>query len=345
MSQVSSQRLIRLGQVGIGYWGKNLLRNFASLPDVELLSVCDQRSEILEAVKIRYPSIHTTHRFSDLLENPDIDALVIATDTFRHSSMTLASLMAGKHTFVEKPMAQNPSEAERLVELAEANDLRLMVGHLLLYHPAFQYVENLIHRGELGDIYYLYSMRVNLGIVRQQENAWESLAPHDVAVALQLMDEKSVGVAAHGQAYLQKEIEDVVFATLYFENRKCAHIHTSWLDPHKVRKVTVVGSKKMAVIDDVAPAEKVRIYDKGIEVLQGENGYADYAGAMTIRSGDIHIPRIPMQEPLRLECQHFVDCIRSGRTPLSDGRNGLAVVRLLEAAQLSLKNKGVRIDL
>jgi predicted dehydrogenase len=254
-------------------------------------------------------------------------------------------LQAGKHVFVEKPMAQTVEEAERLVELAEANDRRLMVGHLLLYHPAFRYVEALIQRGELGEVYYLYSMRVNLGIVRQRENALESLAPHDLSVALAFLDKKPVGVSAQGQAYLQPGVEDVVFATVFFEDGALAHLHTSWLDPHKVRKVTVVGSRKMVVLDDVASTEKVRLYDKGVEIQPGEARYANYAEAMSIRTGDIEIPRIEMQEPLRLECQHFIDCIRMGQTPRSDGRNGLAVVRLLTAAQQSLRQNGTAVAL
>ncbi|QXD14164.1 Gfo/Idh/MocA family oxidoreductase [Rhodocaloribacter litoris] len=332
---------LRLGQVGIGYWGKNLLRNFAGLPDVTLAWACDQREDVLAAVARQYPEVRTTHRFEDLLEDPALDAVVIATETPRHFPMAEAALQAGKHVFVEKPMAQTAAEAERLVELAETHDRRLMVGHLLLYHPAFEYVANLIRRGELGEVYYLYSMRVNLGIVRQAENAFESLAPHDLAVALAFLDRRPVAVSAQGQAYLQPGIEDVAFATIYFEDGKLAHLHTSWLDPHKIRKVTVVGSRKMAVIDDVESVEKVRLYDKGIETTPS---YTDYAGAMTLRSGDIHIPRIDMQEPLLLECRHFVECVRTGRTPRTDGRNGLAVVRLMEAALRSLARNGACID-
>ncbi len=333
---------LRIGQVGVGYWGKNLLRNFAALPGVTLAWACDQRAEVREAVARQVPGIATTDRYDDLLEDPSLDAVVIATETPLHFPMAEAALRAGKHVFVEKPMAQTTAEAERLVALAEAHDRRLMVGHLLLYHPAFEYVQELIRRGELGEVYYLYSMRVNLGIVRQRENAFESLAPHDLAVALAFLDRSPVAVSAQGQAYLQPGIEDVAFATVYFEDGKLAHLHTSWLDPHKIRKVTVVGSRKMVVIDDVESVEKVRIYDKGIETAPA---YTDYAGSMGVRSGDIHIPRVPMQEPLRLECQHFVDCVRTGATPRTDGRNGLAVVRLMEAAQRSLAGNGATVEL
>lgn len=336
---------IRIGQVGIGYWGKNLLRNFTALPDVDVLLACDQRPEVLDAVRRQHRGLSTTDRYEDLLEHPDLDAVVIATETPQHYAMARDALQAGKHVFVEKPMAQTPAEAEELVDLADKQDLHLMVGHLLLYHPAFRFVEQRIRNGELGDVYYLYSVRVNLGIIRQRENALESLAPHDLSIALCFLDQRPTAVSAQGQAYIQQHVEDVAFATIFFEDGALAHLHTSWLDPHKVRKVTVVGSKQMAVIDDGATAEKVRLYDKGVDVQPGELHYADYAEAMSIRSGDIHIPRIEMEEPLRLECQHFVDCLRTGATPRSDGRNGLTVVRLLDAAQRSLDQHGTTVEL
>jgi len=336
---------IGIGQVGIGYWGKNLLRNFQALPDAEVVMACDQNADVLDHVARQYPTLATTSRYKDLLESEAVDAVVIATETPQHFAMAEQALGAGKHVFVEKPMAQTVEEAERLVALAEAHDRRLMVGHLLLYHPAFRYVEDLICDGTLGDVHYLYSMRVNLGIIRQRENALESLAPHDLSIALQFIDAAPVAVSAQGQAYLQPDVEDVAFATVYFDDGALAHLHTSWLDPHKIRKVTVVGSQQMAVIDDVASNEKVRLYDKGVDVQPGEMRYADYAEAMTVRTGDIHIPRIDMQEPLRVECQHFLDCIRTGAPPRSDGRNGLAVVKLLDAGQRSLARNGSTVEL
>lgn len=331
---------VGIAQVGIGYWGRNLLRNFASVEGARLVQACDQRPNVLQQVSAQFPGVKVTQDYEDLLTNPDVDAVVVATETPTHFEMASRALKAGKHVFVEKPMAQSVPEAEELVRLAEERDLRLMVGHLLLYHPAFRYIEDLIEAGELGDIYYLYSMRVNLGIIRQRENALESLAPHDLAVALAFLSGNPTSVSAQGQAYLQPDIEDVVFGTVFFDGGQIAHVHTSWLDPHKVRKVTVVGSKKMAVIDDVEGVEKVRLYDKGVDLAPGERRYVDYAEAMSIRSGDIHIPKIDMREPLRLECQHFVDSIRDGTRPRSDGNNGLMVVRILDAAQRSLKNDG-----
>ena len=334
-----------LGQVGIGYWGKNLLRNFAALPDAEVAMVCDQNPDVRGSVERQYPDVRTTGRYEDLLEREAVEAVVIATETPQHYAMAKAALRAGKHVFVEKPMTQTSAQAEELVALAEERDVRLMVGHLLLYHPAFRHVESLIRQGALGDVYYLYSTRVNLGIIRQRENALESLAPHDLAVALRFIDQRPVAVSAQGQAYLQEGIEDVAFATVFFDGGALVHLHTAWLDPHKIRKVTVVGSKQMAVIDDTEGTEKVRLYDKGVSPRPGEARYAEYAEAMAIRVGNIHIPRIAMQEPLRLECQHFIDCIRTGEASRSDGRNGLAVARLLEAAQRSLKQRGASVEL
>jgi len=335
---------VRIGQVGVGSWGRNVLRNFMALPTAQVVAVCDQAQPVLDQVSSQYPrGLHTTQRFDDLLTNPDIEAIAIATETHLHYKMAAASLAAGKHVFVEKPLTQTSKEAQHLVQLSEDQGKHLMVGHLLLYHPAFQYVENLIQKGALGPIHYLYSVRVNLGIIRQHENAFDSLGPHDVSIALAFIDQKPVAVSATGQAYLQQGVEDVVFATLYFEGGPIAHMHTSWLDPHKVREVTVVGSQKMAVIDDTTSAEKVRIYDKGVGYESGS--YQSFGKAMAIRTGDIHIPKIPAQEPLRTECAHFLDSIRAGVSPRTDGHNGLTVVRVLEAVRKSLLNKGQCVEL
>ncbi len=336
---------IRLAQIGVGYWGQNLLRNFVALPGVEVVAACDQRMDVCRRLEIQYPGLRTTQDVKDLLEDPSIQGVVVATETPQHFEMAAAALEADKHVFVEKPMAQRVDQAQRLLDLAETRNRRLMVGHLLLYHPAFRYVEELIDGGALGEVFYVYSVRVNLGIIRQRENALESLGPHDLSIALQFLKSDPVAVSANGQAYLQRGVEDVAFATVHFADGKLAHLHTSWLDPRKVRKVTVVGSKKMAVIDDVESTEKVRLYDKGVDLKPGEKRYVDYADAMSIRNGDIHIPKIEMREPLRLECEHFVECIRTGLTPRSDGRNGLAVVKILEAAQESLINRGATVAL
>lgn len=337
--------IVRIAQVGLGYWGKNLLRNFFKIEDCVVTRVCDQNDTALTDIKDLYPGVDMTHDFKALLTSDDVDAVVIATETPQHFPLALQALRAGKHVFVEKPMAQTALEAEALVEEARTRDVRLMVGHLLLYHPAFLHVQNLIQSGELGKVFYLYSVRVNLGIVRQQENAFESLAPHDISVALAFMDADPVAVSAQGQSYLQPGVEDVAFAIIQFDDGRLAHLHTSWLDPHKVRKVTVVGSRRMAVIDDVEGTEKVRLYDKGVDVKPTEATFVDFANAMTVRSGDIHIPKIDMLEPLNVECRHFVECIQNGQTPRSDGVNGLAVVRIMEAATHSIRHDGIQVDL
>ena len=336
---------VRLAQVGVGYWGRNLLRNTMALPGADVLWACDAHEGTRRRATQQHPGLRVTGRFEDILDDEQVEAVLIATETPQHFPLAEAALRAGKHVFVEKPLAQTADQAERLVALAAERDLRLMVGHLLLYHPAFRYVERLVERGDLGEIRYLYSVRVNLGIVRQRESAFESLAPHDLSVALALIDAPPVAVAAQGQAFLQPGIEDVVFATVLFENGALANIHTSWLDPHKVRKTTVIGSRQMAVIDDMEPAEKVRLYDKGADIEEADEGYTGYAGAVSVRSGDITIPRIEPAEPLRLECEEFVASIRESRAPRTDGHAGLAVVRLLEAAQRSIDEGGARVAL
>ncbi len=336
---------VAIGQVGIGYWGKNILRNLVSLPDARVVKACDARPKVVASLERSYPELTFTTAFDELLTDDRIEAVVIATETARHYEMASAALRAGKHVFVEKPMARTAAQAAELVELSERYDRRLMVGHLLLFHPAFRHVRARIQSGELGDVYYLYAMRVNLGIVRERENAFESLAPHDLSVALDFIDARPRAVSADGESYLQEGIEDVVFSTVHFEDDRMAHLHTSWLDPHKIRKVTVVGSEKMAVIDDMEGAEKVRIYDKGIDLPKEEAlPYESFNEAMSVRMGDVHLPRIEMEEPLRLECQHFLECVQMGNTPRTDGQNGLMVVRLMEAAMKSLQADGRAIS-
>jgi predicted dehydrogenase len=243
--------------------------------------------------------------------------------------------------FVEKPLALSVADAEELVKLARDRERILMVGHLLLHHPAVRYMKELVKNGELGDLYYITSQRVNLGKVRQDENALWSFAPHDLSVILHLLEDEPMDVAARGSAFLQGGVEDVVFLHLRFPGGRMAHVHVSWLDPHKLRQFTLVGSRKMVVFDDMEASEKIRVYDKGVD--RG-NQFVSYSDALTVRSGDIVLPRISLQEPLRIECQHFVDCIRERRTPLTDGEGGLAVVRVLAAAQASLEAGGAPIS-
>lgn len=335
---------VRIAQVGLGYWGANLLRTFMALPEAEVLLACDRDPRIRQQAAATHRGLTVTAAYDDLLSEPAVEAVAIATETATHYLLAEAALRAGKHVFVEKPLTETVEQAERLIELARARDLRLMVGHLLRYHPAYRHVEELVRQGHLGDIRYLYTTRVNLGIVRRDENAFDSLAPHDLAVARALLGGEATAVAARGAAFIRDGVEDVVFAAVTFGDAQLAHVHTSWLDPHKVRRLTVVGSRRMAVVDDMEPAEKVRIYDKGVE-LDAESGYAGYPEALSLRSGDVLIPRIAPAEPLREECRHFVECVRTGATPRTDGAEGMAVVRILTAARQSLRCGGAAVPL
>ncbi len=330
--------MIVLGQVGLGQWGANVFRNLVRLPDSRVKVCCDLDEQALGKVRDSYPQIQTTHDYDRLLDDPELDAVVVTASATAHYRLAKAALEHDKHVFVEKPLALHLSEARELVRLAQERDRRLMVGHLLLYHPAVQQLKRYIDQGDLGDIRYIYSQRLNLGQVRRDENAMWSLAPHDISVALYLLDQEPVTVSAQGRAFLRPGIHALVFLTINFANGSLMHCHVSWLDPHKVRCFTVVGSHKMAVFDDMAPREKLRIFDQGVDFP--EVGYSDLH---TLRFGDIFIPRIDMREPLYLECQHFVTCIREGKTPLTDGQNGLAVLTVLAAAQQSLDQGGAPV--
>jgi predicted dehydrogenase len=297
---------------------------------------CDLDEAALRRMGSQYPGMTITTDYGALLNDPEVEAVIVTTPTPAHYELARAALLSGRHVFVEKPITLAVAEAEDLVALAQERGRVLMVGHLLMYHPAVTRLKQLVDGGELGDVYYLYTSRLNLGQVRRNENAMWSLAPHDISVALHLLGEEPEAVAAQGLTYLQPGIPDTVFLTLRFASGRAAHVHVSWLDPHKVRRITVVGSQKMAVFDDVDSTEKLRIYDKGVQ----RPAYDSYGDSLSLRFGDISIPRIDMREPLRLECQHFIDCIINGQTPLSDGRNGVQVLRVLEAGQQSLERGG-----
>lgn len=337
--------MANIAVVGAGNWGKNLVRNYyQAVKDAKLVVCCDKDEKVLQNVQKSYPGVETTDDFESILKNDAVDAVVIATTPPTHHKLASMALKAGKHVYVEKPLTLKAADAEDLVRLSKEHNRVLMVGHLLLHHPAVHFVKQMIDNGDLGEVYYLYFERVNLGIVRPDENAWWSLAPHDISVALYLLGEEPKTVSAKGSCYLQKSkgIEDVVFATLEFPDNKIAHIHVSWLDPHKERKVTIVGSKKMVVFDDMASAEKIKIFDKGAKMSDDYQTFGEY---LSIRQGDIHIPKINMVEPLKLECQHFVDAVNSNKTPLTDGEDGLRVVKVLESGEKSLKKNGEPVAL
>ena len=329
--------MIEIAVVGIGGWGKNLARNYFQLPNANLRYVCDLDPDKLENAKVQYPGARTTNRFDDLLADPELNAIVVATTAPTHYSLTKSALEAGKDVYVEKPFVLDVREAEELTRFALDNDRILMVGHLLEYHPVVLKLKDLIQSGELGDIHYIYSQRLNLGTVREDENALWNFAPHDVSSILFLLDKEPIDVTARGQSYIRDGVEDVVFLTMNFADNKMANIHVSWLDPHKVRRLTIVGSKKMAVFDDLEATEKLRIYDKGAEYTSEYDTFAEYLG---LRFGDITIPYIKSGEPLRAECRHFLECVGERRQPISDGHDGIRVVSVLTAADRSLKSNG-----
>src|SRR2546425_1481118 len=335
---------IGIAVVGCGYWGPNLIRNFARVRGGQLVALCDRDSARLEAAGRDHPRVVRVPEFDALLEDASVEAVVIATSAATHHRLAKKALLSGKHVYIEKPMCLRAVDAADLVATAARQGRRLMVGHLLEYHPAVEFLKGYIEAGHLGDVRYVYSQRLNLGQVRHDENALWSLGPHDIAIANFLLAERPLEVCALGQSYLQSGIQDVVFLTIKYPGDKLAHIHVSWLDPHKTRKLTVVGSSQMAVFDDMEPAEKIRLYDKGVDLPP--EACDDPAAGMKLRFGDISILHLPGGEPLLAECQHFVDCIRDGCTPRSDGLDGLRVVQVLEAAERSLREGGrpVTID-
>lgn len=321
---------VRVGVVGLGYWGPNLARNFASLPGCELAWLCDADAAGRERAVARLPGPRIAAEVEELLADPTLDAIVVATPVPTHAELAVRVLEAGKHCFVEKPLAQSVPDAQAAVDAAEAAGRVLMVGHLLEYHPGVEKLKEIARSGDLGDLYYLYSKRLNLGKLRADENALWSLGAHDIAVTLLLAGEEPIEVEAHGESYMRPAVEDVVFCFLRFPSGLAAHLHLSWLDPHKERRFTVVGSRRMATFDDMAIERKLTVYDKGFD--EDSRNWGEYI----MRSGDVWSPRLPNVEPLRLECEHFLACVREGATPRSDGASGLRTVRVLERLQEAL---------
>jgi predicted dehydrogenase len=323
-----------LGMIGAGSWGSNWVRTLAGMKEVELRWCCDLNEGALERVRRQYPHVRTTGRPEDLFEDPAVEGLVVATIAPTHYGVARSALEAGKHVLVEKPMTLAAADAAELTELARRRGRVLMVGHLLEYHPAVLYLKNMIETGQIGQVYYLYSQRLNYGTVRHDENAWWSLAPHDISVACRLLGGWPLSVQCRGQNVVQPGIADVVFATLEFPGGRLAHMHVSWLDPHKTRKLTVVGSKRMVVFDDTLASYKVTVYEKDFRINRAETAQAPW---ITLQQGDVLIPRLDPTEPLLLEARHYVECIRKGRQPISDGASGALVVSVLEHGQRSLE--------
>lgn len=329
---------LTIAQIGCGYWGPNLVRNFSAQPSTRVKWVADQAAERRAYIEANFPNTKAISDHQTILEDAEVDAVAVVTPAATHYALAKAALLAGKHVFVEKPLAMTVGEVDELTTLAQQMGRVLMVGHTFLYNPAVRYIKRLLDQGDLGDIYYIYSLRLNLGQVRSDVNAWWNLAPHDISILLYLMGADPVSIAAQGTDYLQEGVQDVVFATLQWANRVSASVQVSWLDPGKIRRMTLVGSRKMVVYDDVSD-DKIAIYDKGFDRVPRIGERMDFDRPnfqLKPRTGDILLPRIDWQEPLRVETAHFLDCIRSGATPLSGPAHARSVVAVLEAGDRAM---------
>ena len=336
-------KTIRLGVVGCGYWGPNLIRNFRATPECSLKVVCDLDPRRLKHMQGLYPEVETTTDFAQLLNGSGLDAIVIATSVSLHHRMAKDSLLAGKHTFIEKPMATSSADCEELIRLAEERGLILMAGHTFLYSGAVRKIKQIVDAGDLGEIRYINARRLNLGLFQKDINVAWDLAPHDLSIILHIMEEMPLSVSCRGQAHVGNGVEDVTTICMNFPKKRSAIVQSSWLDPRKVREMTIVGSKRMIVYDDVAPIEKVRVFDTRVETPPHYDTFAEFQYAY--HYGDSYIPYIKQDEPLRVECQHFVDCIAGRSKPLSGGRQALEMIRVLEAASESLRLNGAAVTL
>jgi len=340
----TTARTIRVAVVGCGYWGPNLVRAFTELPEAEVAWVYDRDMGRARAVARQFPGIRVAAGLEQVLQDSGVDAVAVATPAHTHAALAEAILRAGKHTFVEKPLALSSADCRKLIELARSRQRILMVGHTFLFNDAVIRLQEIIARGELGEVWYLHARRLNLGQIRQDVNALWNLAPHDISIMLFLLGEFPEQVVARGYDFLGQGMEDLVTLTLEFGSGKVGIIEVSWLSPNKVRDLTVVGSRKMALYNDVSTDARLVLYDRGVDNVPPElTNFGEFQ--FRLRFGDVHIPHLPMREPLRVEVQHFVECVRTGKRPLTDGENGLRVVEVLEAAQQSLAENGATISL
>lgn len=334
---------IHIGVIGYGYWGPNLVRNFTEIPGAQVKTVSDLKPDLLAKVQARYPTIEVTTHYRDLLTDPKIDAIAIATPVSTHFDLALAALQAGKHVLIEKPIAATSEQAMRLIEEADRRNLILMVDHTFAYTGAVRKMRELIATNRLGEIYYYDSVRVNLGLFQHDINVIWDLAVHDLSIMDYVLSSRPYAVSATGMSHVSGEPENIAYLTLFFEHNLIAHIHVNWLAPVKVRRTLIGGSQRMIVYDDLDPSEKVKVYDKGITL----NGNADsvYQMLISYRAGDMWAPRLDMTEALRTGGMHFIHCIESGDRPLTDGEAGLRIVRILEAATQSLRKQGRLVEL
>jgi predicted dehydrogenase len=333
--------MINIGVIGYGYWGPNIVRNFSTLEETRVLAVCDGNQEAMNRARKIYPQITVTRDCDDILTSPEIDAVAVITPVSTHFELAKRALENGKHVFVEKPFTATVAQAEELINLAERNKLTIMVDHTFIFTGAVRKIKQLIDEKVLGDLYYYDSVRVNLGLFQRDVNVIWDLAPHDFAVMDYLIDEEPAAVAACGKAHVNG-MEDTAYVTVHFNNNMIAHFNVNWLSPVKVRTTLIGGEKKMLVWNDLEPDEKIKIYDKGVEIRNKE---AEYKMLVNYRSGDMHAPRVEQIEALKIEAEYFVHCIKENKTPINDGRAGLRVVRMLDACNASLIKNGQAVEL
>jgi predicted dehydrogenase len=342
MDAIAQQDRVKVGVIGFGYWGPKLVRNLSEMPQARLACVADRDPQRLARVAAQYPTVETAASLGEILRS-DLDAVVIATPIRTHYQLARAALLAGKHVMVEKPLTATAAEAAELTELAELRGLALMVGHTFEYNPAIRALREIVASGEIGEVYYVDAARLNLGLFQPDINVLWDLAPHDISILMYVLQSAPIAVSARGSASITPGVHDVAYLELRFPGNILAHAHLSWLDPCKVRRVTVVGSKKMVVCNDLSELEKIRIYDKGVDRPIETDRFSDFH--LSYRYGGVNIPEVPLREPLRAQCEHFIECVRTGARPQSDGRVGLEVVRVLELADKSLQNGGLRESL
>jgi predicted dehydrogenase len=339
----AKHKQINIGVVGCGYWGPNLIRNFRSISECHVKLACDTDLKRLAHIKQLYPDIKTISDFEEFVKDPEIHAICVATPVWTHFELAKKSLEAGKHTFVEKPMASNVSQCRELVDLADRKNLILMIGHTFIYSTPVRKIKDIINSGDIGKILYISSQRMNLGLFQTDINAAWDLAPHDISIILYILEMPATSVNCQGKAHINSGIEDVTNMSLMFSNGEFVTIQNSWLDPNKVRRMTFVGSKRMILYDDNEPLEKIKIYDKRVEVPPHYDTFAEFH--YSYHYGDMYAPYIKQVEPLKVQCEHFLDCIRTGQEPLSSGSDGLHVVEILEAASESLKRDGAKVEI
>ncbi len=340
---MTKKQILNVGVVGCGYWGPNLIRNLSQSQDCRLQVLCDTSEQRLQHMKRLYPQVAMTRDFQEVLSRPELDAIFVATPVRFHFDMAKAALLAGKHVFVEKPMTRTAAESEELVALAREKGLTLMVGHTFLFSPAVRRMKEIVDAGDIGEVQYVSARRLNLGLFQKDINVAWDLAPHDISILLYLLDELPAKVSCQGSSHVSRGIEDVTMMHLEFRKNRCAFIHNSWLDPKKVRQMTIVGSQRMIVYDDTEPLEKLKIYDARVEVPPHYDTFAEFT--YSYHYGDAYVPYIKQDEPLKLEVHHFLECARNGAEPITGGKLGLEVVRILEASGESLKLKGAAIDM